>query len=370
MYKYIIYLDTKIMGALYQTIKYFKQGIFGKETLIVYKKYKEIDKKFQKELKKENINFQPFSQYKDIPSLDGKIIFYLFNAQSNCRIVANRNATHIFVTHGESNKISSVKPIIKIYDHVIVSGNLGIDRYLENKLFYADDLKRHKIIKMGTTFIGSANYNYNEQEKTILYAPTWEGGIVEENYSSINKNNNSFKVLDEYSKVNNIEQIIIQPHPNTGHRDKKFNLYLIKGIKYLLSLGYKVTIVNFNIHWFLKLKLKQTPNFSFSSDTFMVSKAFVDVSAMEVQLIANDIPTYVFFINLNNSMPLNSLLKNHYTKCGIYNFKLNKYDEIYKGIKDYYISYENHELKSVALNKRLEWLKKNLFIIKNKRKDL
>ncbi len=363
--KYIIYLDTKIEGALYQTINYFDNEIFGKETLLVYKKYKQIDKLFQKELKKANIHYKSFLRYKDLPSMDGKIVFYLFNAQSNCRIVANRNAKHIFVTHGESNKVSSVKPIIRIYDYVIVSGDLGIDRYLENKIFHIDDIKRDKVIKMGTTFIGNAKYNYDENTRTILYAPTWEGGIIEENYSSLNKDLFSFKILHKYSTDNDIKTIIIQPHPNTGHRDKAFLLYLIDGINYLLNNNYNI-IINFKFHWFTKLKLIKNKKLYINKkfDDLSVSKAFVDVSAMEIQLMAKNIPTYVFFNETVNTMPVSTKLQEHYKKCAIRNFNYTKNLNIDIMLKNYCISYKNEKIESLNFKQRIEWLSD--FVLENK----
>ncbi|MDP4360951.1 hypothetical protein QR510_30430, partial [Escherichia coli] len=75
-----------------------------------------------------------------------KIVFYLFNAQSNCRIVANRNLIHVFVTHGESHKLASVKPIIRIYDYVVTSGDVGIDRYLKSGIFTPFDIRNGKVI--------------------------------------------------------------------------------------------------------------------------------------------------------------------------------------------------------------------------------
>jgi hypothetical protein len=317
---------------------------------------------FQKELKKNDVNFKFFSRYKDFPNIDGKIVFYLFNAQSNCRIVTNRNAKHIFVTHGESNKAASVKPIIRIYDYVIVAGQMGIDRYLHNNIFYEADVKRKRIIKMGNTFIGDPKYQYDKNSNKILYAPTWEGGVIEENYSSLNQNNDSFVLLDKYMSENKIEHIVIQPHPNTGHRDGKYIAYLVKGIEYLLKKKYKIILKDFKFNFYNNIKFNLINKISFSINdniTHSINKAFVDVSAMEVQLISQNIPTYVFFINTSiNKMPINNIAECHYKLSSINNYIYNKEIMFDYDFKHYSISYETNSLKSTPLNKRLDWLQK------------
>ncbi|HCD2583460.1 TPA: hypothetical protein NBL25_004833, partial [Escherichia coli] len=107
---YYLYIDTEIEGALEQLIRYFQAQVFNVEDCIsVYcKYYKEIEKKFTEKFNKHNISFKFIKKNSDLVFNNGKIVFYLFNAQSNCRIVANRNLIHVFVTHGESHKLASV----------------------------------------------------------------------------------------------------------------------------------------------------------------------------------------------------------------------------------------------------------------------
>ncbi|HFC9748100.1 TPA: hypothetical protein ACF0WE_005095, partial [Escherichia coli] len=150
----------------------------------------------------------------DLVFNNGKIVFYLFNAQSNCRIVANRNLIHVFVTHGESHKLASVKPIIRIYDYVVTSGDVGIDRYLKSGIFTPFDIRNGKVIKLGNTFIGHNYFQFDVNSRSAVYAPTWEGGIPEENYSSIN-NETTHKII-KFCKIKKINILYIQAHPNIG----------------------------------------------------------------------------------------------------------------------------------------------------------
>jgi len=355
MQKYI-YIDTKIRGAVLQLISYFDDKVFDESFIVIFKLYR-TNKRFLKLLKKHNIQVISFSTYRQLQNLKNSIVFYLFNAQSNCRIVAYREAKHIFVTHGESNKIPSVKPILRIYDYVSIGGLAGIDRLLENKIFTKCDVQNHKLIKMGNTFIGNLKFHYNKNSKALLYAPTWEGGIKEENYSSLSLELNSFKLLQKYAEENDIDTIILQIHPNIGHRDKRYLYYLYKGIEYLLQNRIKIFIKDvdsmlFNIIFFRYKKL-----FIDKDNIFDIKIAFCDVSAIEVQLLEKDIPYYIFFNNIQNSMPTKDILEKYYKNIGIYNFKINDFNnELYKQAKSYYLSYENMDLYNKDYKTKIEWL--------------
>lgn len=133
---YFIYLDSKIVGSALQICTFFENGVFDKNnTTILIKKYKHKSNKMIGNIFKNKVFNYRFVNENDLDNLESGVIFYPFNAQSNCRAVANRNLTHIFITHGESNKVSSIKPIIRIYDYVITAGQAGIDRYLTNNIF-------------------------------------------------------------------------------------------------------------------------------------------------------------------------------------------------------------------------------------------
>lgn len=93
---YYIYLDTKIIGAIQQLIVYFANQVFPYEnTVVIYKKYKKHWQLFNKLFKNAGITAIPFERYSQIQMEEGGIVFYLFNAQSNCRIVSDRRLTHI-----------------------------------------------------------------------------------------------------------------------------------------------------------------------------------------------------------------------------------------------------------------------------------
>ncbi|MDN2262537.1 hypothetical protein FCY76_23810, partial [Escherichia coli] len=318
------------------------------------KYYKEIEKKFTEEFNKHNISFKFIKKNSDLVFNNGKIVFYLFNAQSNCRIVANRNLIHVFVTHGESHKLASVKPIIKIYDYVVTSGDVGIDRYLKSGIFTPFDIRNGKVIKLGNTFIGHNYFQFDVNSRSAVYAPTWEGGIPEENYSSIN-NETTHKII-KFCKIKKINILYIQAHPNIGHRDHKYKAILNESIRLFTKAGlivYKITngFIEGTRFPLIKLRRKITNNIK-------VSYALTDISAMEVQFHSRKIPCGVI---VNGNCKENVFIPKKilsYYKHNLFHVgdDILNIESCPEYIQKYILSYSFSSLENMSFKQRIRWL--------------
>lgn len=358
---YYIYIDTKIQGAIEQLLGYFQSNVFNTNACIaVYAKYyKENYKVISKLFDTHNIPYKFIKRYSDISFDDGKVVFYLFNAQSNCRMVAFRNVSHVFITHGESNKKSSVKPIIRIYDHVVTSGQVGIDRYLKASIFTKSDIEDNRIIRLGNTFVGQNNYSYDQSSQTLLYAPTWEGGVPDENFSSITANVN--KWLLKTIKDKNIKKIVVQVHPNLGHRDAGYIALLDSIILKLIKSGVKVLVVRHEVSVKERLRAFYTGfKYILSNKKINISYAITDISAMEVQLLVKKIPTIVLANkNRYEELVVPNKMDLYYTSTMVY--LDNEYTRSVKFyspniILPYIESYQEDSLKDLTFSERVEWL--------------
>ena len=356
-----VYLDSKIRGAIEQLTSYFTEGVFDKsKTNVIFKYYIESFSFYKKKLDEVGINYTYYKKINDLDLTPYEVVFYLFNAQSNCRVASYRNAKHIFVTHGESNKLASIKPIIRIYDYVVCAGDAGVHRYIENKIFTPYDEQTNRIVKLGDTFIGKSRFEKSEykQNAYILYAPTWEGGVASEDYSSLSADLNSFKTIAKFAKSNNIKNIVIQPHPNTGHRDKKYKEYLEKGIKFLkdsfLNIEYinKVNNKNFFVN-FIKKERKE----NYREERYLTYRAFIDISAMETQLLNECIPMNIFINSTKNTIVKKQFLKDYYEVISIEktNKEIKTINSI-ESIRDFYISYSFDKLIYMTKSQRIDWL--------------
>lgn len=353
---YYIYMDTKIIGAVEQLVRYFQAQIFTQDACIcvLCKYYKDIEKSFSKKFNNYNINFKFIKKHSDIQLEKNKTVFYLFNAQSNCRLVADRNLTHIFVTHGESHKLASIKPIIRIYDYVVTSGQVGIERYLKSGIFSEHDIKSGKVITLGNTFIGNNKYIYDEHASALVYAPTWEGGIPDEDYCSISYSNTK-KIID-FCHLHKINTVYLQPHPNLGHRVKSKRNDLL--IMTSTLEGAKITV-----HLIGGSPVKSMFNFfskkhksSLSPEKIPVKYALTDISAMEVQFLSKGIPCGVFAEKeIIKTLSIPKALKKHYNDRFIYN-EIIKHLPLNNEIYNYFFSYPSGLDASTPFNKRIYWL--------------
>lgn len=297
-YQQFLYLDSKIIGTAKQIIVFFDNGIFQREnTVVLVKKYKHKSAEQMAEiLKKSQISFY-FINAAEIDALNSGVVFYPFNAQSNCRVAANRKLTHVFITHGESNKAASVKPIIRIYDYIVTAGQAGIDRFLMHKIFTPYDVKEGRLITMGDTFVGSTGLS-ETGEPCIFYAPTWEGGIELENYSSLENVDLVAKTIVQLSHEYQTKNIVIRPHPNTGHRLKTYwqNLLLLMQKLSINGLQIKVFATNFSANFWQKWKLKcQGVEIIRNLSSYQAKFGLCDISAMETQFLNEDIPYYLYW---------------------------------------------------------------------------
>lgn len=358
---YYIYIDTKILGAVKQLLNYFESGVFNSDACIaVYVKYYKENSEIISEMFDDNsIPYSFIRKYSDIAFEDNKVVFYLFNAQSNCRMVAFRNVSHVFITHGESNKKSSVKPIIRIYDHVVTSGRVGIDRYLKAGIFTEYDIENNRVIRLGNTFIGQNNYRYDENSHTLLYAPTWEGGVPDENFSSIN--NSIDRLLLRIIRDKSIKRLIIQNHPNLGHRDNRYNVTFNKALIKLIKQGVNVYMVKKTVSMRDRVQaFRKGFKYVSLSKSVNVSHAITDISAMEVQLLVKNIPTLVLANKHRyKELVIPHKMDSHYSNTMIYldnkDNKSIRFD-IPKTILSYIESYEEDSLKQLSFKQRVEWL--------------
>lgn len=358
---YYIYIDTKIIGAVEQLAGYFQTQVFNSNDCIevICKYYKEIETAFPKYFTSNEIPFRFLKKQSDYNLIEGKTVFYLFNAQSNCRLVANRNLVHIFVTHGESHKLSSIKPIIRIYDYIITSGKVGIDRYLKSGIFSPYDVESGRIITLGNTFLGSNDFSYDSGSDAIVYAPTWEGGVPSENYCSIS-DSTSEKII-VFCQKNSIKKVYIQPHPNLGHRDASYkeglNLLVkkLKDNKLKVSLHFKNSKVKSFIRRLALTKLEYPNGWG------KVRFSITDISAMEMQFVNKCIPCLVLVKKeFVSQLSIPKKVTSYCSKIFFYEHEELLYDpktnEECNKLNDYFFSYPSINVEEASISDRIKWL--------------
>jgi CDP-glycerol glycerophosphotransferase (TagB/SpsB family) len=140
------------------------------------------------------------------------LCLYVNNNMRNFHSLQYPNLLHIFLNHGESDKASMASNQAKAYDFLFVAGEQAIERYKNNLI----NFNLRSLIKIGRPNLDEFNLTQIKKPKEIqkiLYAPTWEGGRPEMNYTSLDSfGSNLIKLLLDSNEF----QILYKPHPKVG----------------------------------------------------------------------------------------------------------------------------------------------------------
>lgn len=147
-----------------------------------------------------------------------RVALYPANVGKNIHLLRVPTIKHVFVGHGDSDKIASVNPFSKVYDEVWTAGRAGRDRYALAEVGVRDE----DIVEVGRpqldpirTWDGAAP----DGIPTVLYAPTWEGWTDDPgNTSLILAGANIVRGLLESEPP---VRVLYKPHPFTGTVDKR-----------------------------------------------------------------------------------------------------------------------------------------------------
>lgn len=142
-----------------------------------------------------------------------RVVLYPANGFKNVQMLRWINLTHIFVNHGESDKVVNVSKFLRCYDKLYVAGQMAIDRTKDANL----DIPDSHFVPVGRPqtdiALSVVNEPMNKKQVTVLYAPTWEGFSDEANYTSV-----TMEAYTVFSKLikNNQYQLLFKAHPYTG----------------------------------------------------------------------------------------------------------------------------------------------------------
>ncbi len=150
---------------------------------------------------------------------DIRIVFYVNQNPRNFQMMRYGRRWHVFINHGESDKMYMVTNQFKAYDYSFVAGDAALAR-LNNVLWDYDFDKRAITIgrPQADHFTGKLPYEPDERE-VILYAPTWEGDRPAAAYGSIATH--GVALVTALLKTGR-HRVIYRPHPRSGVVDHEY----------------------------------------------------------------------------------------------------------------------------------------------------
>ncbi len=150
-----------------------------------------------------------------------RVALYAANVGKNIHLLRVPTMKHVFIGHGDSDKLASVNPFSKVYDEVWTAGRAGRDRYAIADVGVRDE----DIVEVGRPQLAPIRTWQGASEgpggdaadghcPTVLYAPTWEGWDNNPgNTSLVLAGENIVKKL---VKADPPVRVLYKPHPFTG----------------------------------------------------------------------------------------------------------------------------------------------------------
>ncbi|MFI6852953.1 hypothetical protein [Streptomyces sp. NPDC050416] len=147
-----------------------------------------------------------------------RVALYAANVGKNIHMLRVPTIKHVFIGHGDSDKLASVNPFSKVYDEVWTAGRAGRDRYAIADVGVRDE----DIVEVGRPQLAPIQTWQGVPEgriPTVLYAPTWEGWDDNPGNTSILLAGEN--IVRKLVTADPPVRVLYKPHPFTGTRSKE-----------------------------------------------------------------------------------------------------------------------------------------------------
>jgi hypothetical protein len=148
-----------------------------------------------------------------IATQDIRVVLYVNQNTRNFQMFRYGRRWHVFINHGESDKMYMTTNQYKAYDYAFIAGRAARERL--GRVLWDYDLDR-RTIEIGRPQADhySGVLPYVPDERTVvLYAPTWEGDRPSAHYGSILSHG---EALVNALLATGRHRLIYRPHPRSG----------------------------------------------------------------------------------------------------------------------------------------------------------
>lgn len=154
-----------------------------------------------------------------IADQDIRVVLYVNQNTRNFQMFRYGRRWHVFINHGESDKMYMSTNQYKAYDFAFIAGDAARQR-LERVLWDYDFDRRAIPIGRPQADHYSGVLPYTPDERTvILYAPTWEGDRPSAHYGSIATHG---EALVTALLATGRHRVVYRPHPRSGVVDAEY----------------------------------------------------------------------------------------------------------------------------------------------------
>jgi CDP-glycerol glycerophosphotransferase (TagB/SpsB family) len=150
---------------------------------------------------------------------DIRVVLYVNQNTRNFQMFRYGRRWHVFINHGESDKMYMTTNQYKAYDYAMVAGQAARDRLSRTLWDYDIDARTIEIGRPQADHY-SGTLPYTPDERTVvLYAPTWEGDRPSAHYGSIATHG---EALVAALLASGRHRVLYRPHPRSGVVDHEY----------------------------------------------------------------------------------------------------------------------------------------------------
>ncbi|OII12155.1 CDP-glycerol glycerophosphotransferase family protein [Curtobacterium sp. MCBA15_008] len=150
-----------------------------------------------------------------------KVVFYVNQNARNFQMMRYGRMWHVFVNHGESDKMYMTTNQFKAYDYALIAGDAARDRLADALWDYDLDTRALAIGRpQADHFAGAVPYP-SDDRTVVLYAPTWEGDRPAAAYGSIATHGTT---IADRVLASPQHRLVYRPHPRSGVRDAAYKV--------------------------------------------------------------------------------------------------------------------------------------------------
>lgn len=150
---------------------------------------------------------------------DIRLVFYVNQNTRNFQMFRYGRRWHVFINHGESDKMYMTTNQFKAYDYAFVAGDAARARL--GRVLWDYDLDR-RTFSIGRPqadhVVGDAPFAPGDRT-VVLYAPTWEGDRPSAHYGSVRSHG---EALVRALLASGRHRVIYRPHPRSGVIDAEY----------------------------------------------------------------------------------------------------------------------------------------------------
>jgi hypothetical protein len=156
-----------------------------------------------------------------IADQDIRIVFYVNQNARNFQMMRYGRRWHVFINHGESDKMYMTTNQFKAYDYAFVAGDAALARLGRVLWDYDFDKRALQIGRpQADHYFGALPYIPDERA-VVLYAPTWEGDRAAAAYGSVASH--GIQLVSALLATGR-HRVIYRPHPRSGAVDHDYGV--------------------------------------------------------------------------------------------------------------------------------------------------